>query len=263
MVVSDSTFVATESDDFLIATAIHDGHELRPEVSTLMILPEKERLREEDPYTGAWTAVAPTRIVATRSRFEVDLNRPRERCVYRKPEDAWGLSMWQTELSEAHVARSLAEYDAFYDALGGIFSNATGRHGVFVVFDIHSYNHRRGGPDASPESPEDNPEVNVGTGTMARERWAPLVDGFISDLAEFDFGGRRLDVRENVRFRGGRMGHWTHQTFPDAGCVLSIEFRKFFMNEWTGELYPREHALILEALRSTVAGVRMRARELA
>lgn len=260
--MSDNTFVATRSDDFLIATAIHDGHELRPDVSELMILPDQERLREEDPYTGGWTVVAPTRIVARRSRFEVDLNRPRERSVYRKPEDAWGLRMWRTRPSRSHVDRSLAQYDGFYEALGEIFSEAAARHGVFVVLDIHSYNHRRGGPEAPPESPEDNPEVNIGTGTMVRERWAPLVDGFISDLREFDFGGRKLDVRENVRFRGGRMSQWTHQSFPETGCVLAVEFKKFYMNEWTGELFPREHALILEALRSTVAGVRRRARAL-
>lgn len=261
--MSDPLWNVTTAQSSLIATAIHDGHGLRSDVAALMALPESERLREEDPYTGKWTAVAPSRIVALRSRFEVDLNRPRDKAVYRRPEDAWGLQMWSAEPDENHVARSLAAYDAFYRQIRAVFSAAEERHQSFVVFDIHSYNHRRGGPQASPEDPEANPEVNIGTGTMVRERWAPLVDGFIRDLRSFDFGGRSLDVRENVRFRGGFMSQWTHENFPKGGCVLAIEFKKFFMNEWTGELYPREHELILQALKSTVPGVLRRARELA
>lgn len=35
----------------LVATAIHDGHFVRPEALELMAIPEAERLREEDPYT--------------------------------------------------------------------------------------------------------------------------------------------------------------------------------------------------------------------
>jgi hypothetical protein len=55
----------------LVATAIHDGHELRPEVADLMALSDAERLREEDPFTAEWTTIAPTRLVGTRSKFEV------------------------------------------------------------------------------------------------------------------------------------------------------------------------------------------------
>jgi len=69
----------------LIATAIHDGHALRDDIMRYMALSDAERLREEDPFTGRWTQLAPTRVVGTRSRFEVDLNRPREQAVYRTP----------------------------------------------------------------------------------------------------------------------------------------------------------------------------------
>ena len=55
----------------LVATAIHDGHEVRDEVLAHMALSDLERLREEDPVTSDWTVVAPTRIVGLRSRFEV------------------------------------------------------------------------------------------------------------------------------------------------------------------------------------------------
>jgi hypothetical protein len=37
--------------------------------------------------------VAPTHIIVTRSRFEVDLNRPRDKAVYRCAADAWNLDV--------------------------------------------------------------------------------------------------------------------------------------------------------------------------
>lgn len=240
----------------LIATAIHAGHSLRSELDRLIQLGHDERLREEDPYTGEWTRVASTRLVALRSRFEVDLNRPRDACVYRKPEDAWGLEVWSADPSDAVVARSLQHYDAFYTTLERIETRFAERHGKFVVFDLHSYNHRRSGPDEPPAEPRENPEVNVGTGTLSdRSRWAPLIDRFISELGSVDFLGRRLDVRENVRFRGGNLGRWTHEQFPEAGCVLSVELKKFFMDEWSGRLDRAQHEAVGRALAATVPGV--------
>ena len=245
-----------EGDGPIVATAIHDGHALREEVAVRMALGESDRLREEDPYTGAWTSLAPTRLAVLRSRFETDLNRPREKSVYRRPEDAWGLGVWKEEPGEGVVRRSLVSYDVFYDTVAQILSSLAARFGKFVVFDLHSYNYRRAGPSGSPADPAGNPEVNVGTGTMRdRASWAPLIDRFIADLSTAEFLGRQLDVRENVRFRGGNLGRWTHETFPEAGCVLSIEFKKFYMDEWTGELDQAQHTAIGRALAETVPGV--------
>jgi hypothetical protein len=81
----------------------------------------------------------------------------------------------------------------------------------------------------------ENPQINVGTGTMRdRDRWERVIDRFMDDLTGYDFPGGALDVRENVRFRGGACAAWTHRTFPEAACVLSIEVKKFFMDELTG-----------------------------
>ena len=90
---------------------------------------------------------------------------------------------------------------------------------------------------------------------MGREEWAPLIDRFISDLKSFDFFGRQLDVRENVKFVGRGLPTWTHTTFPDSGCTLSVEIKKFFMDEWTGVLDQQTHLAIHQALESTVNGL--------
>jgi N-formylglutamate amidohydrolase len=241
----------------LVATAIHDGHALRDDVAARIALSDAERLREEDPHTGAWAALAPTRLVVRRSRFEVDLNRPREKCVYRCPEDAWGLRVWREEPPEALVRDSLAAYDAFYAELARIESQLAGRHGRFVVFDLHSYNHRRAGPGGAPADPAANPDVNVGTGSLADRRpWAPLIDRFVRELGGADVGGRRLDVRENVRFRGGQLPRWMHENFPDSACCLAVEVKKFFMDEWSGRLSAEEFEAVPRALESTLPGLR-------
>ena len=242
-------------DKPLVATAIHDGHAVRDELEDFLSLSEMERCREEDPFTGIWTEVAETRIVGLRSRFEVDLNRPREKAVYQKPEDAWGLQVWKRDLPPEHVDESLAEYDAFYSKVQQLCREMAGKFGRFVVYDLHTYNHRRDGADAPPADPEANPQVNVGTGTMDRERWASVIDRFVAELSSVDFPGGKLDVRENVKFRGGEFPRWIHEKFPDSACVLSIEFKKFFMDEWTGA---PDHGLIEAiriALESTIGGV--------
>lgn len=228
---------------------------MRADVACHLALSEPERLQEEDPYTGAWTEIADTTIVGLHSRFEVDLNRPRDKAVYRKPEDAWGLQVWKDELPDDVAALSLFEYDSFYEETRRILQEVERRHGRFFLFDLHTYNHRREGPDGPEADAEANPEVNIGTGTVDRALWGPVVDRFLLELKRFDFGGRSLDVRENVKFKGGHLSRWTHESFPQTGCAVAIEFKKTFMDEWTGRLDAAHHGRILEALRSTVPGV--------
>ncbi len=240
------------ADGPLVATAVHDGHDARDEVAKHFALNDLERLREEDPFTGDWTEVAATRIVGLRSRFEVDLNRPREKAVYRTPEDAWGLTVWKDDPPDEMFETSLSQYDHFYDTMRKLFDEISRQHGHFVVFDLHTYNHRRRGPDAPAADPEGNPQVNIGTGTLNRVRWAPVVDTFIESLRSFDFPGGKLDVRENVKFLGGNWPRWIHENFPDTGVAIAIEFKKFFMDEWTGEPDSDLVKAILDALRSTV-----------
>jgi N-formylglutamate amidohydrolase len=242
----------------LVAAAVHDGHDADPDTESRFALGNDGRLREEDPFTADLAAVVPTRIVGTRSRFEVDLNRPRERAVYRRPEDAWGLTVWAGDLPEAVAQRSLRLYDDFYAALDRLVADKIAEEGPVVVLDVHSYNHRRDGADAPPADAEANPEVNVGTGTLDRDRWGPLVDRFLADLAgagEATSLGRALDVRENVKFQGGHLSQHLHARFGSDVCVLAVEFKKTFMNEWTGVPDVAHLAALREALDATLPGL--------
>lgn len=244
-----------EGDGPLIATAVHAGHDLRSEVADLMALSEAERLREEDPFTDSWADIADTHVVVRRSRFEVDLNRARDGAVYLTSEQAWGLQVWRSPLPPDTVERSLHLHDDFYGMLERVLRSAERDFGGFVLYDLHSYNHRRAGPGTAAESPRVNPEINLGTGSMDRERWAGVVERFMEDLRGHDFEGRSLDVRENVRFRGGHLPRWVHRTFPATGCALAVEVAKFFMDEHTGALHPGTCKTVREALAATVPGV--------
>ena len=238
-----------------LATAIHDGHCLRAELEELCVLSDADRLREEDPFTGELSSVAPTRVVVQTSRFEVDLNRPRDMAVYLRPEDAWGLSVWRSEPSLEMLQRSLSVYDNFYSSMENLLTRFIEKFGAVVLYDLHSYNHRRLGPDGPEADPAGNPDVNIGTGMLDKARWGSLVDQFKNDLREYSVCDRGLDVRENVKFKGGHFSRWCQSTFNGDVCVLAIEWKKIFMDEWTGEIYPGALASMRKALQGTVPGM--------
>lgn len=245
-----------EGNGPIIAAAIHSGHELRAEVAELVRLSDREREYEEDPYTTSWTAAGDIRIICNRSRFEVDLNRPRDRAMYVEPEDAWGLSVYRQKPPQGLIETSLREYDDFYKDIGKVIRGMINRYGRFVLLDIHSYNHRRDGAEKPPADPEKYPEVNIGTGTILTAKWKKLVERFMADLRGFNFQGRNLDVRENVIFKGGHFPKWVNREFLQDGCAIAIEFKKFWMDEWTGEIIKPEYDAILEALKATINGLR-------
>jgi len=253
--LDDPLWVEQVGDGPVVATAIHAGHEVRRDLLPLLAIDESTRAREEDPYTDALVKVVPSWIAFKRSRFEVDLNRPKNEAVYLSPEMAWGLHVWKKPLDETEIERSLEEYDAFYDELYRLLKKIERRHGCFVVFDLHTYNHRRRGPHAPPEDPAGNPDVNVGTGSLDHKRCGAVVRRFIEDLRNYDFLGHHLDVRENVKFKGRQLAEWIHRKFPDTACVLAIEFKKFFMDEWTGVADIDQVEEIRKALQATLPGI--------
>ena len=243
----------------IIATAIHNGHDLRPEVAAAMKLSDADRLREEDPFTGQAVVDVPTHIIAHRSRFEFDLNRGPADAVYRIPGQSWGLEVWHSGCDDALCARSLDIHASYYRMVGSLLDDIAARHGRFVLIDVHSYNHRRDGPNAASIPQAQAPDINVGTFSMPREQWAFLLDPLMEAMRGFDFNGRHLDVRENVAFQGkGEQARFVHQRYPGNGCAIALEFKKFFMDEWTG--HPDEQEL--DAMRRFITFTAHKAREL-
>lgn len=231
----------------MVATAIHEGHDTRDELSDLFNLTDEERLREEDPFTAKWLNVSDNNIIIHHSRFETDVNRPRDKAVYVKPEDAWGLQVWKNDLSKEIISQSLAVYDNFYQQVKEYFDSLFELHEKIVVYDIHSYNYRREAENIAADANE-NPEVNIGTKNMDHEVWELLVRIMIDTFKAFDYNGRGLDVRENIKFKGGYFGQWLYEQYGKKICPVSIEFKKFFMNEWTGKPFEKDIKLINQLL---------------
>ena len=241
--------------EVLIATAVHNGHDLRPDLAGLTGIDEATRLREEDPHTGRISSRFSNSVVVHRSRFEVDLNRDRHEAVYTGPEDAWGLEVWRRNLTEGEMSASLALYDRFYGDLARALDRLVAESGGFVLYDIHSYNHRRLGPDGPPDPGEESPVVNLGTGSLP-VKWKPVADAFVESLRSDTYDDAHLDVRENVRFEGRHLAGWVHENYGDVGCALAIELKKVFMDEWTGEVDHDRMSQLGDALVASAPAVR-------
>jgi hypothetical protein len=240
-----------------VATAIHDGHGLRPEVAKAMKLADADRLREEDPFTGQAIVDVPTHVIAHRSRFEFDLNRGSEDAVYVTPEQSWGLDVWHAAPADDLIERSLALHAAYYRMLGQLLDEIAADYGRFVVLDVHSYNHRRDGPSSPPTPRDAAPDINIGTFSMPREQWAFLLDPLMDAMRAFEFNGRTPDVRENVAFQGkGEQTRFVHERYPGRGCAIALEFKKFYMDEWTGIPDPQELAAMRAFITQSAAVAR-------
>lgn len=213
-----------------------------------MALGDAERTREEDPFTGQSILHVPSHVIVHRSRFEFDLNRAPREAIYETPEQCWGLRVWNAKPARDMVDRSLVIHAAYYRMLGQLLDDIAASHGRFVLLDVHSYNHRRDGP-TKPATPQaDAPDINIGTYSMPRDQWAFLIEPLMEAMRGFDFNGRQLDVRENVAFQGrGEQTRFVHERYLQ-GCAIALEFKKFYMDEWTGEADPAE----LKAMRSLI-----------
>ncbi len=243
-------------DSQVVATSVHAGHEVRDELVPEMVLDEDVRLREEDPHTDRIAAVVPDRMVTSRSRFEVDLNRPRARAVYREPDDCWGLDVWRdAPLSAELTDASLAIYDEVYAQLAERLDQVAAR-GPFVLLDVHSYNHRRDGADADLAPHEENPEINLGTGSADRKTFGSLIDAFVECMETQTVNGERLDVRENIAFKGAHVARFVHDRYPGVGCVLALEFKKTWMDEWTADVNEPHVEQLRDALAATLPVLR-------
>lgn len=225
-------YLLEEKNSPVWAFAIHDGHHLDTSLLPLMNLTSEERLREEDPFTGLMADIGINRLVVQSSRFQLDLNRKIEDAVYLRPEQAWNLEVWKSPPPRTLLNALHQRYHYIEKLISWVLEETIHRHGYFVVLDIHSYNARRAGRD-EPIDCEKNPQLNIGT-VHNRDTWKPFIESVIAYLQTKTVDGSPLDVRENVRFKGGYLSEWINARYGWFGCVLSLEFRKDFMDEWTG-----------------------------
>lgn len=220
----------------VIALAIHAGHGMREELRPYSAPPESIRLYEEDPFTDRLLEPFPIAVTTEVSRFEVDLNRPEETCVYLNAGMCWGIVPWREPLPPDLLERSRARHREAMAFLDALVDETVERCGQAVVLDLHSYNYQRDQPVPAWWEDLSKPCINLGT-LSAHERFRPLLDRMMEEFGKVRYGGRLVTVGENVVFKGGYVHQRLQARHPDKVVCPSIELKKIFMDEKTGKLH--------------------------
>jgi hypothetical protein len=208
-----------------MSAAIHDGSNFRAELEENCLLEKKDRYYEEDPYTGSFIAKQAITLIAHDSRYEYDLNRDTDECVY---ETAWGKEIWKTPLSEEMIAKSKAKHAQFYRIVAAVVEALVEDFGQCIVYDNHSYNFKR-------HERKDLPVINLGTTSVKGEQWRPIIDSWLSALQNMNVDGITVTAAENDIFYGkGRLAGFCHSRYDNV-LVLATEAKKVFMDELTGQ----------------------------
>jgi len=215
--------------------AMHAGSAIRKSLQKALQVKEADRYREEDPKTDNFLKNFPIQIIARDSRFEYDLNRERYRAIYTTPETTWGLKIWQRPLTEKEKSITLAKYDEFHKLVDILVEYLVLKNDFGTVFDLHSYNYQR--EERLPWYEDEKPDINIGTKSVNRQLFGDQVEEFISRLREITIQGRNISVAENEIFSGGHVARRLCKKYYNSLIVYAIEFKKIFMNEWTGEIY--------------------------
>src|SRR5690606_13690829 len=96
-----------------------------------------------------------------------------------------------------------------------------------------------------------DPQINIGTAYIS-PKWRQLTDHIVDFMRSQTLYNEEIDVRENIKFKGGNFGRHFNHRFGDTGCVWSIEFPKDCIGEWTGEPYILRIASCMQLLIHTL-----------
>ncbi len=210
------------------SAAIHNGGNLRKELAQNSLLSQAERYYEEDPYTGSFIAQQAITLIGNDSRYEYDLNRNTEECVY---ETAWGKEVWKTPLTAEQIAASKEKHAQFYRIVAAIVTALLEDFGQCIVYDTHSYNFKR-------HERKDLPVFNLGTTSVKNDAWRPVIDSWLKALKTMRVDGVEITAAENDIFYGkGFLAGFCHSRYDNV-LVLATEVKKVFMDELSGEPDP-------------------------
>ena len=166
-----------------MSAAIHNGDQLRAELLQNCLLTKAQRYYEEDPYTGSFISEQAITLIAHDSRYEYDLNRNTDECVY---ETAWGVDVWKEPLCVETIAQSQAKHAQFYRIVAAIVEALQADFGQCIVYDNHSYNFKR-------HERQDLPVINLGTTSVKSDKWRPVIDSWLACLQSMKVDGVDLN----------------------------------------------------------------------
>jgi len=218
--------IKIEKYTFYVCTAIHDGHNLREDLRNNCLLDESERLYEEDPFTGTLVKDMPITLTGLDSRYEYDLNRGEEICVY---ETAWGKEVWKQPLTDEQKNASLEKHRRFYRVVVALAKKLQAIHGSCLFYDMHSYNYVR-------REESDTPAFNIGTEQLDKQRWGDVINHWNKRLNTIEMPDTAMRSALDEVFYGRGNLATVMKPWADNVLVLPTELKKTFMDELTGEL---------------------------
>ncbi len=208
-------------------TSIHSGSKLRPELQGKIALNDYQRWYEEDPFTDDFIKSMPITIIGLDSRYEYDLNRAPDECIYT---EAWGKEVWKRRLSANEIKTTKQKHADYYTVLHALITKLEQKFSACVVYDIHSYNYHRWNRVV--------PLFNIGTSRIDSQRFGSIVDHWKAELANISLSSIDTTVDINNVFNGlGYNLEFLTKNFRNT-LVLATEVKKVYCDENTGDVFP-------------------------
>lgn len=220
-----------------ICTAIHAGHNVREQSADKLLLNASERKYKENPYTADMLASFPIVLQGLDSRYQYDLNRLPEECIYK---EAWGEKVWSRPLTAKERTASISLHNSYYRVLQTLIAALEKRFCRCIIYDLHSYNYNR--------LENDTPLFNIGTHFIDLKLYQPVLTHLKKRLLSAEFPNIENRVAFDEVFPGtGYQAFFIHKHHKQSLCIPLV-IKKVYMDETTGDPYP----LILEAVTESL-----------
>jgi hypothetical protein len=238
MIENEDVFTATAEDgSFTIkiekyipyfSIAIHAGHHFRDSLIDNCLLSEYDRRYEEDPKTDTFIENQSITMIAHDSRYEYDLNRDINACVY---ETAWGKTIWKKPLSSIEIEKSHKKYHNFYTVAYALIRKLEGKFSFCEIFNMHSYNYKR--------HDRTTPLFDMATDYLNHDIFGERLTQFQILLSQISIDGIENITTQNNVFTGG--GNFLKSVTCDFSntLVYAFEVKKIYCNELSGKLHPK------------------------
>ncbi|MCF8298040.1 MAG: flavohemoglobin expression-modulating QEGLA motif protein [Saprospiraceae bacterium] len=251
LIKSGKTFEAISTDGSLkikitrylpyCCTAIHDGSNLRTSLSEKIALDNFSRWHEEDPFTGDFIASMPITLIANDSRFEYDLNRNPDDCIY---EEAWGKKVWKRSLTPKEIQISKQKHANYYKVTHALIEKLEELFDACVVYDFHSYNYKRWDRKV--------PLFNIGTEKLDINKYNSILKNWTDELSAISLPDiENVTNTNDVFFGRGYNLQYITDNFKNT-LVLATEVKKVYCDELTGDVYPKIVKLLQQKLKKAI-----------
>jgi hypothetical protein len=216
-----------------VAIASHAGTNVREELLSIMAIDEKERCYEEDTGTDEMIRNCPIQMIGLDSRYEYDLNRKPDQCIYLKPFQSWGKRVWSTPPSKEDLEVSLSKHDEFHEMLDYLVGEVCRHFGKAFVMDVHAYNCKRQSQTGKFDA---LPVFNLATSPTDQKKYRKVLDSIAKELQSVDIPGLKATVKENDVFKkDGAIANLIENKHPTS-FILPVDIKKIYMDEMSGDV---------------------------